>query len=127
MHTPSTAGRLLGELEREVMKSVWAHAGPATIRGVANTLPRKDIAYTTIMTIMNRLAEKGLLIRNEAQQPHLYAPRYSEAEFYRSIAGTMLGRIQKEFGAVAVACFVEEAEKVSKKKLKKVLRTLPKV
>ncbi|MBI4276276.1 BlaI/MecI/CopY family transcriptional regulator [Candidatus Uhrbacteria bacterium] len=123
MHAPSTVGRLLGDLEREVMTCVWKH-GAETVRAVCDALPNKNAAYTTIMTIMNRLVEKGLLIRNEEKQSHVYTPRYSEAEFYRTVAGTMLDRIHKDFGAVAVACFVEEAEKLSKKKLRKVLRKM---
>lgn len=123
MHTPSTAGRLLGDLEREVMTCVWKH-GANTVRAVCDALSKKNAAYTTIMTIMNRLAEKGLLVRNEEKQPHVYTSRYTEAEFYRTVAGTMLDRIQKDFGSVAVACFVEEAEKLSKKKLRKALQKM---
>ncbi len=126
-YASSTIGRLLGDLEREVMTITWAHENPITIRAVCDALAKKRVAYTTVMTIMNRLAEKGLLVRDERVQPHRYTPKHSEQEFFRSIAGTMLGRIEKEFGSLAIACFAEEAEKVSRKGLKKLRKFQKKV
>ena len=125
MESHSHLGRLLGDLEREVMGIFWAHGGRAVIRDVVEKLQKqRDIAYTTVMTVMNRLVEKGVLIRDEREQPHRYEVRHSEAEFYRSMAGQMLNRIHREFGPVAIACFVEEAEKVSRKKVKGLLKKL---
>ncbi|MBI4261954.1 BlaI/MecI/CopY family transcriptional regulator [Candidatus Uhrbacteria bacterium] len=125
VYPSSTLGRVLGDLEREAMAIAWSKQTPITIRAVCDVLAKKRVAYTTVMTIMNRLVEKGLLVRDERREPHLYTPKHSEQEFFRSVAGTMLGRIEKEFGSLAIACFVEEAEKVSRKGLQK-LRKLQK-
>lgn len=125
MRTSTNFGRLLGELEHDVMRVLWKSGGNHTIRNVVDALCKeRNLAYTTVMTIMNRLAAKGLLVRDESKQPHLYKPKYSQAELYRSMAGMMLERIRKEFGDVAIACFVEEAEKAGRTKLKKLLREL---
>ena len=79
--------RWLGCLEAETMRIVWAANGPRTVKQVLHTL-RQDycstLAYTTAMTTMRRLAEKGLLSRNTARRPdnaHLYRPTCTEAEF----------------------------------------------
>ncbi|MBI5728605.1 MAG: BlaI/MecI/CopY family transcriptional regulator [Candidatus Magasanikbacteria bacterium] len=125
-YTSSTIGRLLGDLEREIMRVVWKHhEGMVTIQEVIDGLATRGLAYTTVMTIMNRLTEKGILVRDNRHEPHRYAARHSEQEFFRSVAGTMFDRIQKEFGSLAIASFVEEAEKVSRKGLRK-LRKLQK-
>jgi len=125
MRTPSNLGRLLGELEHDVMTVLWKSGGTLTIRNVVDTLCKeRNLAYTTVMTIMGRLTAKGLLIRDESSQPHSYKTRYSQEELYRSLAGTMLARIRKEFGDVAIACFVDEAEKAGRTKLKKFIREL---
>ncbi|MEK7516785.1 MAG: BlaI/MecI/CopY family transcriptional regulator [Patescibacteria group bacterium] len=125
MRTPSNFGRLLGELEHEVMQVLWRSGESLTIRNVVDVLQReRNLAYTTVMTIMGRLTAKGLLIRDESRQPHAYKTRYSQEELYRSLAGTMLARIRKEFGDVAIACFVDEAEKAGRTKLKKLIREL---
>lgn len=107
------------------MTVLWKNGGSSTIRNVVDALCKeRNLAYTTVMTIMNRLVTKGLLVRDESKQPHFYRPKYSQAELYRSMAGMMLARIRKEFGDVAIACFVEEAEKAGRTKLKKLIREL---
>ena len=127
MRTSEHLGRILGTLEREVMLVLWSKPGCRTVREVVEELARKrEIAYTTVLTIMNRLIEKGLLIRRENKQPHLYEVRYSEAEFFSRVAGKVLGRIRRDFGEVAIACFLDEADRVDRNKLKKLLRKLQK-
>ncbi len=54
----------LGPLEHAIMRIVWAHAGPITVKHVYETLAAdRDVAYTTVMTTMVRLTEKGMLTR----------------------------------------------------------------
>jgi predicted transcriptional regulator len=126
MRAPSgNIGRLLGEAERRVMEVMWRRREAMTVRDVADSLqPGRPLAYTTVMTIMQRLTEKGVLVRTGAQQSYVYRSRYSPEEFYRTMAGKVLHRIRKEFGDVAIACFLEEAEKVDRRKLKELIRTL---
>jgi hypothetical protein len=55
---------VLGPLEHAVMRIVWAHAAPITVKHVFEALSAdRDVAYTTVMTTMVRLAEKGMLTR----------------------------------------------------------------
>lgn len=54
---------VLGPLEHSIMRIVWAHDRPITVRYVYKILSADhDLAYTTIMTTMTRLADKGVLI-----------------------------------------------------------------
>lgn len=79
----SSAGvrRLLGELEAEVMEVLWRQS-PASVRDVHQQLAaRRDIAYTTVMTVMSRLAEKGLLEREQRGRAYLYTPTRSRDRF----------------------------------------------
>ncbi len=67
----------LAPLELECMNTLWP-LGEASVRdiqtGLAPTLPR---AYTTIMTIMDRLAQKGIVVRRKAGRAYLYRPSLS--------------------------------------------------
>ncbi len=118
-------GRLLGDLEHHVLSCLWSRGGEGTIRDVVDAMATKrQAAYTTVMTVMNRLCDKGLLARTNQEPPHVYRTLYKEEALYRSMAGRMLDRIRSEFGDVAVACFVDEAEKASRKKLKNLLKKL---
>ncbi len=67
----------LAPLELECMNTLWP-LGEASVRdiqtGLAPTLPR---AYTTIMTIMDRLAQKGIVVRQKAGRAYVYRPSLS--------------------------------------------------
>src|ERR1700726_4550342 len=70
----------LAPLELDCMNALW-RLGQATVRDVhaalATTRPR---AYTTIMTILDRLAQKGVVQRQKAGRAWLYKPGLSAAE-----------------------------------------------
>jgi predicted transcriptional regulator len=65
----------LGDLEREVMTQLWADTtGPLTVRQVHERLSRhRDLAYTTVMTVLDRLAKKGVVTREKADRAYLYS------------------------------------------------------
>jgi predicted transcriptional regulator len=69
-----SAGRL-GEREREVLEILWA-SGSATVHQVSCGLPVR-LAYTTVMTTLDRLFKKGLLRREKQDRAFLYMPAYS--------------------------------------------------
>ncbi len=105
-----SAVRPLGELETLVMEQVWSEA-PATARDVHSRLNKKahERAYTTIMTTMDRLFQKGLLVRALVGNAWLYEPKLSRADYERSLAGALAERIVGEHGDVGLAAFVDAA------------------
>ena len=71
----------LGDLEREVMTHLWAADGPLTVRQVHEQLSRdRDLAYTTVMTVLDRLAKKGVVTREKADRAYLYAATQTREE-----------------------------------------------
>jgi predicted transcriptional regulator len=76
----------LGDLEREVMAQLWAAAGPLTVRQVHEALNRdRDLAYTTVMTVLDRLAKKDVVTRQKADRAYLYAAAQSREEMTASV------------------------------------------
>lgn len=60
------------------MKALWA-AGKATVHEIrAGLLPDRPLAYTTVMTVMDRLARKGIVERDKQGHAHLYRPAVTE-------------------------------------------------
>jgi predicted transcriptional regulator len=53
----------LGELERAIMDILWASRDPLTVRQVSGNLTERDLAHTTVMTVLDRLAKKGFARR----------------------------------------------------------------
>lgn len=64
----------LGELERAVMDVLWDRGTPASVREVAEALRARELAYTTVMTVLDRLAGKGMVDRERAGRAWSYRP-----------------------------------------------------
>ncbi|BEL07407.1 BlaI/MecI/CopY family transcriptional regulator [Actinoplanes sichuanensis] len=76
------------DLEREVMTKLWDAGEPLTVRQVHDLLSReRDLAYTTVMTVLDRLAKKGLVVQQRADRAYRYAPAQTREEM---TAGVML-------------------------------------
>lgn len=108
----------LGELESAIMEVIW-HRGDATVREVRDVLSEKrDLAYTTVMTVMTRLVEKEVLCRKESQNGSFtYTPCFTREEFYAKTSRALFGDLIRDFGSVAVAQFVDAVEEVDPKQL----------
>ena len=99
----------LGELEREVMDHLWSAPEPQTVRQVHEALAaRRDLAYTTIMTVLQRLAKKNLVVQHRDDRAHRYAPTNGRDEL---VAGLMVDALDQaaESGSrqAALVHFVE--------------------
>lgn len=102
-----TAG-LLGELEQLVMESIWLR-GEASVRQVQDDLAAREPAYTTVMTVMNRLAEKAVLERERRGRAFIYRPlQHGRAGFLRQQARLSARRLLDRFGDLALAGLVDE-------------------
>ena len=81
--SPRTAGArsgLLPELELECMKALW-RSGDLTVRAVHEQLKAcRPLAYTTVLTVLDRLAQKGVVTRRKSGRAHLYHPIFTLAE-----------------------------------------------
>jgi len=81
---------LRGELQTEVMAAIWK-LGEATVEDVRQAQPEvRRSAYTTIQTVMNRLAEREMLERELRGSAYVYRPRYAEADFLSQAIGERL-------------------------------------
>ena len=100
---------LLGELELAVMQVVWSH-GSVAVRDVHQALlPRRDVAYTTVMTVMSRLAGKGVLRRERLGRAFIYrAAQPGRRGFLRQQARLAVHRLLERYGELAIAEFVDE-------------------
>jgi predicted transcriptional regulator len=75
----------LGPLEQRMLEALWAR-GSATVRELLeNSLP--ELAYTTVMTTLDRLFKKGLLTRSDEGRAFRYVPRVSREELHQEAAG----------------------------------------
>jgi predicted transcriptional regulator len=100
----------LHELESEVMEQLW-RSGEASVRSVMEALnerERKARAYTTFMTIMQRLHQKGLLSRRREGKSDLYTPAYERDEYVRLRSRAQVEELVTRYGDVALSHFAEQ-------------------
>src|SRR4051794_27020251 len=87
----SAPRRGAGELEAEVLSTLWAGTGPLTPTQLHGMLGL-ELAYNTVHTILTRLCEKGLVVRTTAEGRPAYAPAQGAAEW---AAGQMRAVLDK--------------------------------
>ena len=74
--------RSFGHLERDVMRVIWRATEPVTGHDIAAQLPAgRDIAYTTLITVVDRLRDKGLLSRFRDGRSFRYQAAVTEEEY----------------------------------------------
>lgn len=96
----------LGYLEKAVMEILWS-TGSACVRDVAEKLER-PLAYTTVMTTLDRLYKKGLLDRRKFERAFVYSPRLSREQWERERAGELVsGFLGGRSRGVLISCLVE--------------------
>jgi predicted transcriptional regulator len=83
----------LGDLERAVMDHLWSTPQPQTVRQVHEALSmRRDLAYTTVMTVLQRLARKNLVSQIRDDRAHRYLPVHGRDEL---VAGLMVDALDQ--------------------------------
>jgi predicted transcriptional regulator len=103
---------LLGPLEQDVMDVVW-RLRDATVRDVhAELASGREIAYTTVMTTMARLARKGMLLRDTADLAHRYRPVVSRDQYARGAVGDVLAWLLERYPEPAVAYLADVVEEL---------------
>ena len=97
----------LHELENEVMEELWARGEATAVRDVLEALNARsrERAYTTVLTIMQRLDDKGLLVRERRGKTDYYEPVLTREAYREARAEAQVSALVDEFGDVALAHF----------------------
>jgi len=110
--------QVLGELESEVMETIWAR-GETTVRDVHSCLlSEREIAYTTVMTVMSRLSEKGLLLREADGNSYIYRPAVTRQVFVAQAVGEVLDALLTSHAPQTVSHFAASLDKVSAEEIR---------
>lgn len=105
----------LGPLEQQILELVWRHH-PVPVHLVLQKLNQgehKKLAYTTVMTIMTRLVDKGVLHRVKEGRTYFYSPKKNKKQFLRSLVQSTIAQMVNQYGQEAMAAFIEETQGLS--------------
>lgn len=92
------------------MEQLWT-AGESSVRSVMEALnakTKRDRAYTTYMTVLGRLYEKGLLTRRREGKTDHYTPAYERDEYMTLRAGAEVEGLVAQYGDVALSHFAQQ-------------------
>lgn len=100
----------LFDLEAEIMEIIWLRGkADVAVSEVHSILEaRRELAYTTVMTTMTRLHDKGLLTRRKDGRRYVYQAAMTEAEFIETMTREVLGSLPAVGQQTAIALLVEQ-------------------
>ncbi len=111
-----------GELESEVLAALWAVEPRAATPSDVQAAIGRELAYTTVMTILSRLWKKGLVERHRQGRAYAYRPLLSEAELAARRMKAQLDRAEDR--EAALSRFVSALPKRDERVLRRVVRRL---
>ncbi len=100
---------LLGPLEAECMRALWTHQA-ATVADVLTTVNERhdpELAYTTIMTVLSRLHDKGYATRQREGRSYTYQPAFNEHELVELLSRRDVDALVDRYGQAALAQFAD--------------------
>ena len=99
--------RVLGELEAQILEAVW-RLGQPTVKEVTAALG-PDAHRKTVMTVMNRMVDKNLLLRSRRGREFVYAAVLAQEAFVGQVVSQVLSGLLADFGPLPLAQFVQGA------------------
>ena len=114
----------LGELEQQVMNILW-ELKQCSARDVLTKLEKdRKLAYTTVMTIMGRLVDKGVLTRKPEGKNYLYQPKVAKEKFVARAVHNIFASTISTLGQEAVTYFVKEIKRLNPRKREELVKML---
>jgi predicted transcriptional regulator len=116
--------KVLGPLETQIMQLIWQEER-STVKKIHRKLQQdRDIAYTTVMTTMSRLAEKGVLNRQREGLAYVYSAAVSEETFVTMVVHQVLDGLLDDYSETAVDYMVNYLAERNPNELKRLQRTI---
>lgn len=120
--------RFFGPLETRILEAIWEAQEPSTIKEVQDKLGRdKPMSFNTVMTVMNRLVDKGVLLKSSAARSYRYRAVMSKEEFLETQSKELTLDLVQEFGPLAVAHMVDAVEQVDPQLLDELERKIQQI
>lgn len=107
--------RVFGELEAQIMDAIWELDEP-TVGDVCDYLG-EDYHYKTVMTVMNRLVDKGVLSRQRIGRAYSYTPCDGRDVFLARVSRNVVEGLLEDFGDLAIAQFISAVDRIDSAQL----------
>lgn len=120
-HPQTTATPEPTEAELELLRVLW-RLGPVTVRQVHDALPPRngETAYTTILSTLQIMYQKGLVSRDESERAHVYSAALSQNQAQQQLLGKLLHRVFEGSTAALVMQALGSAKPASMEEIEKI-------
>ncbi|MGA9853853.1 MAG: BlaI/MecI/CopY family transcriptional regulator [Gammaproteobacteria bacterium] len=107
------------ETELEILNVLW-QLGPSTVRHVHEALQRHGLAYTTVLSMLQIMHQKGLVNRDDSERAHIFKPALSKNQTQRQILGKLLNRVFEGSATELVMQALGSAKPASAEEIRKI-------
>jgi len=114
------------ETELEILNVLW-QLGPSTVRQVHEALQRHGLAYTTVLSMLQIMYQKGLVSRDNSERAHVFKPALSKNQTQRQILGKLLQRVFEGSATELVMQALGSAKPASTEEIRKIRDLLDKL
>jgi predicted transcriptional regulator len=116
--------KVLGPLETDIMQIIWQDER-STVKKVHRKLSQqREIAYTTVMTTMSRLAEKGVLRRHREGLAYVYTPAITESDFVTMVVQQVLDGLLDDYSTTAIDYMIDYLARRNPNELQRIQKTI---
>ncbi|MFZ3062815.1 MAG: BlaI/MecI/CopY family transcriptional regulator [Actinomycetota bacterium] len=119
--------KVFGDLESDIMNVLWDR-GKGTVRDIHGILSQdRKIAYTTVMTVMSRLANKDILRKEKFGKGYIYFPQRSRDEILSDMSREVLAGLFADYRKPILSHLVDVFDKLDRDELEELKITIEKV
>ncbi|MBM2832999.1 MAG: mecI [Candidatus Brocadiaceae bacterium] len=99
--------QVLGALEKDIMEVLWTR-GESSVKDILDAFSNdRDTSYSTVITVTNRMAQKGLLKKRKVGKAYFYKPIYDREQFYEFISKKVVEGVSEFSFQSAMVHFVD--------------------
>jgi len=118
--------KIIGRLERAILEILWENQGIPGREIHQRILKERKLAYTTTLTVLDRMVKKGTVIRKREGSLFLYYPSLKKDEFERQVASTVIKGIYEIAPFPAISVFVDLLSTMDESEVKEIIRQIKK-
>ncbi len=109
--------QVLGTLEKDIMEVLWQR-GESSVKNILDIFSAdRDVSYSTIITVTNRMAKKGLLKKRKVRKAYFYKPTHTREQFYELVSKKVVEGVSGFSLQTAIVHFIDYMAQIDPDKI----------
>ncbi|MEW6456708.1 MAG: BlaI/MecI/CopY family transcriptional regulator [Acidobacteriota bacterium] len=116
--------KILGKLEKSILETLWERDGICGREIYQKISKNKEIAYTTVLTVLDRMVKKGIVDRKKVDNIYLYYPSMKKEEFERFVTSNIIKGIFDIAPSQAISTFADILSEMNESEINKFFKLI---